>query len=282
MSKNVFFYRTKSGRIPPMGWFVLLLCFCFMLLSASQLDADSAFDAVVRAVLPVSGRDASGDPVNGTAFLMQGRGNAADQAWLVTAAHILNRIKGEHAQVIMRQQNRGIYSPNPVLIKIRSGASPLYHFNQTLDLAAIKVALPGEVDACVLGRDFAADDARLSRSGFGSGVRVLIPGYPYGESCNNAGFAFVRSGVVSSFPVLPSEMQPVFYVDFEVFEGYSGAPVVFAESGSAGILVGMVLEEVFLEELRPRGKKTARTRRGLGLAKVLSGSLLRAYLASLP
>jgi len=44
----------------------------------------------------------------------------------------------------------------------------------------------------------------------------------------------------------------------------------------------MVLEEVFLEELRQSGKKTSRTRRGLGLAKVLSGPLIKIFLASLP
>ncbi len=258
---------------------IFLLCFVAI---AHTAAADSAFDAVVRSVLHISGQNSSGEPVHGTAFLMQGRSGGSDQAWLVTAGHILANISGEHAEIGMRRQVRGVFHASPVLLKIRAGNAPLYHLNAEYDLAAIKIMLPGEADCCVLGRDFAADDSRLARSGFGSGVQVLIPGYPYGEACNDAGFAFVRNGVVSSFPALPSSSQPIFFVDFEVFEGYSGAPVVYSDGGSAGFLAGMVLEEVFLEELRARGKKTTRTRRGLGLAKVLSGPLIKAFLATLP
>ncbi len=263
-------------------WCRLVLLILLVFVAVEPLAAGSPFDAVLRSVLRISGSDGSGDPVFGTAFLMQGRGGASDQAWLVTAGHVLNRISGENAQITMRRQVRGVFYGSPVQVKIRAGGRPLFFHNPELDLAALKIGLPGEADCCVLARDFAADDGRLDRAGFGSGVRVLIPGYPYGEAASEAGFAFVREGIVSSFPVLPSSSQPVFYVDFEVFEGYSGAPVVFSGGDSTGFLAGMVLQEVFLEELRPAGKKTARTRRGLGLAKVLSGPLIKAYLSTLP
>ncbi len=258
----------------------LFLLFC--LVASRPAVADSAFDAVVRSVLRISGKDSSGEPVHGTAFLLQGHGNSSDQAWLVTAGHVIAGISGEQAEVGMRRQSRGVFSPAPALVKIRQNGAPLYHLSREYDLAALKIVLPGEADCCVLARDFAADDARLARSGFGSGVQVLVPGYPYGESCNEAGFAFVRGGIVSSFPVLPASSQPVFYIDFEVFEGYSGAPVIYSDGRDTGFLAGMVLEEVFLEELRPRGKKVSRTRRGLGLAKVLSGPLIKTFIASLP
>jgi len=258
--------------------FIVLL----MLACGPAAFADSGFDAVLRSVMRVSGTDSSGETVFGTAFLMQGRGGGSNQAWLVTAGHVFGSIRGEYAQITMRRQTRGIFFATPVQVKIRDGKTPLYVLNGEHDLAALKVALPGEVDCCILANDFAIDDARLARAGFGSGVRVLIPGYPYGEASSEAGFAFVRDGVVSSFPVLPSATNPVFFVDFEVFEGYSGAPVVFSDGGSSGFLAGMVVEEVFLEELRAKGKKTARTRRGLGLAKILSGPLIRSFLNALP
>ncbi len=260
----------------------LIFIFLMLLSCGSAAFADSGFDAVLRSVMRVSGTDSSGEAVFGTAFLMQGRGGGSNQAWLVTAGHVFSRIRGGYAQVTMRRQSRGVFFAVPVQIKIRDGRNPLYVLSGEYDLAALKVALPGEVDCCILANDFAGDDARLARAGFGSGVKVLIPGYPYGEACNEAGFAFVRDGVVSSFPVLPGSTNPVFYVDFEVFEGYSGAPVVFSDGGSSGFLAGMVIEEVFLEELRAKGGKTARTRRGLGLAKVLSGPLIRSFLNSLP
>lgn len=260
----------------------LIFIFLMILSGGPAVFADSGFDAVLRSVMRVSGTDSSGEAVFGTAFLMQSRGGGSNQAWLVTAGHVFSGIRGEYAQITMRRQTRGIFFATPVQIKIRDGKTPLYVLNSEYDLAALKIILPGEVDCCILASGFAADDERLGRAGFGSGVRVLIPGYPYGEASSEAGFAFVRDGVVSSFPALPSSTNPVFYVDFEVFEGYSGAPVVFSDGGSSGFLAGMVIEEVFLEELRAKGKKTTRTRRGLGLAKVLSGPLIGAFLNSLP
>lgn len=273
------FYLRKRLAMRFFGWVIFM---GMVLACGPAILADSGFDAVLRSVMRVSGTDSSGEAVFGTAFLMQGRGGASNQAWVVTAGHVLGSIRGEYAQITMRRQTRGIFFATPVQVKIRDGKTPLYVLNSEHDLAALKIALPGEVDCCILANDFAGDDARLARAGFGSGVRVLIPGYPYGEASSEAGFAFVRDGVVSSFPVLPSSTNPVFYVDFEVFEGYSGAPVVFSDGGSSGFLAGMVIEEVFLEELRAKGKKTARTRRGLGLAKVLSGPLIRSFLNSLP
>lgn len=258
---------------------VLLLFFGH---GSDRVAADSPYDAVVRSVFCISGRDSSGNTVAGTGFLVQGRSDEKNSAWLLTTGHTLARISG-HLQIGMRRQTRGVYFPFPVTVKIREGSSQLYYLHPEYDLAAIKIALPAEADCCVQARDFVADDARLARSGFGSGVRLLIPGFPYGESCNEAGFPFVRDGVVSSFPVLPTSIQPVFYADFEVFEGYSGAPVIYGEGSGAGFLVGMILEEVFIEELRNRdGRKTTRTRRGLGLAKVLSAPLIRSFVAALP
>lgn len=274
------FYRVERLIKGFCGGFIFV--FLMILSCGSAGFADSGFDAVLRSVMRISGTDSSSEAVFGTAFLMQGRGGGSNQAWLVTAGHVFNSIRGEYAQITMRRQTRGIFFATPVQVKIRDGKTPLYVLNSEYDLAALRVVLPGEADCCILANDFAIDDARLARAGFGSGVRVLIPGYPYGEATSEAGFAFVRDGVVSSFPVLPSATNPVFYVDFEVFEGYSGAPVVFSDGGSSGFLAGMVIEEVFLEELRARGKKTARTRRGLGLAKVLSGPLIRSFLNSLP
>ena len=268
---------TQNSRRAARAAMVLFLCLALPTL----IMAGSPFDPVLRSVVRLSGSDGSGEPVFGTAFLMQGRG-ASDEAWLVTAGHLLDRMRGEQVRVGMRREVRGVFYASEVQARIRAGGRPLYHHSPELDLAALKIGLPAEADCCVLARDFAADDGRLDRAGFGSGVRVLIPGYPYGEASGGAGFAFVREGVISSFPVLPAAAQPFFYVDFEVFEGYSGAPVIFSDGSSTGLLAGMVLEEVFLEELRQSGRKTSRTRRGLGLAKVLSGPLIKNFLAALP
>lgn len=241
------------------------------------VPAGANVDEVMRAVVSVSGRDRSGETVFASAFLVEAR--SRNTFWLVSSAHSFNSVADEHIRVNLRRCARGIYFPCPLQVRIREGSRTLYFVHASFDLAAIKIEIPAGADCCMLSRDFIADEKQLNRLSLAAGSQVIITGYPYGESCNEAGFAFARSGIVSSFPVRPASIYPVFYVDFEVFAGYSGAPVISA-NGSA--LLGMVMEEVFLEEFRPqKGKKQLRTNRGLGLAKVLSAPLITDFIEGL-
>lgn len=255
----------------------LVYSLLFIQVALVFVPADASVDAVMRAVVSVSGRGSSGEPVFASAFLVESR--SRNTFWLVSSAHSFNRITDEYIRVNLRRCERGVYFPCPLQVRIREGSRTFYFAHTSLDLAAIKIEIPSEADCCMLSRDFIADEKQLNRLTLGAGSQVIIVGYPYGESCNEAGFAFARSGIVSSFPVRPASIYPVFFVDFEVFAGYSGAPVI-SNNGSA--LLGMVMEEVFLEELRPRkGKKQLRTSRGLGLAKVLSAPLIVDFIESL-
>lgn len=262
---------------------VLLLTTFAVLLILRDAAAASSFDAVVRSVVRISARDSNGASIFASGFIVQsGTGRSTDSAWLVTARHILENNAGDTITIGMRRNMRGIFVAQPVQVKIKERGQKLFSCHAEFDLAALKILLPGETDNCLLARDFLADDRRLERSNYGPGSQVLIAGFPYGEACNEAGFAFTRTGVISSFPVLPAGMFPIFYVDFEVFAGYSGAPIVLADSSGSMFLVGMALEEVFLEELRPqKNKKTLRTQRGLGLAKALSATVIKEFLSSL-
>jgi len=252
---------------------VLSVCFTF------RIDASVTIDSVMRSVVAMSGTNIDGETMFASAFLVETRDR--NTVWLVSTAHSFNCIKNDYIRVDLRCFNRGVFSTLPMQVRIREVNRALYFTSSLFDLAAIKIEMPAEADCCVFSQDFIADETRLSQLPVGAGTQILIPGYPYGEACNKAGFAFVRSGVISSFPVVPASMYPVFHVDFEVFAGYSGAPVIFA--GPTGtIMLGMVLEEVFLEELRPqKGKKQLRTRRGLGLARVLSAPLIRDFISGL-
>ncbi|KAF1082478.1 MAG: hypothetical protein GQF41_1199 [Candidatus Rifleibacterium amylolyticum] len=272
LSPNQSATMTASGAL-------LMLSLMVMLLLPSVASA-AGIDAVMRSVVALSGRDASGEQVFATAFMVEAPGRNA--VWLVSSAHSFNSIAEDFARVNLRRCERGIYFPLPLQVQIRRQGRALYASHANLDLAAIKIELPGEADYCVLSRDFIADERQLGRASVGAGSQVIIAGFPYGEACNEAGFAFARSGVISSFPLRPTNLYPVFYVDFEVFAGYSGAPVILAGSGGGALLMGMVLEEVFLEELRPqKGRKQLRTRRGLGLAKVLSAPSIAEFIGGL-
>jgi len=267
-----------SWLIPSSIRSILILSLLALLLPT--VASAAGIDAVMRSVVSLSGRDSSGEQVFATAFMVEAPGRNA--VWLVSSAHSFNSITEDFARVNLRRFERNIYFPLPLQVQIRRQGHALYASHANLDLAVIKIELPGEADYCVLSRDFIADERRLGRVSAGAGSQVVIPGFPYGEACNEAGFAFARSGVVSSFPLCPASIYPVFYVDFEVFAGYSGAPVILAGSDGGALLLGMVLEEVFLEELRPqKGRKQLRTRRGLGLAKVLSAPSIAEFIGGL-
>lgn len=268
-----------KGRFIVMPGHRLFLAVLLVLSGLSLPVRASAIDNVMRSVVALSGRDRSGEPVFATAFMVAATGR--NTVWLVSSAHSFNLIAEDHARITLRRRLRDTYSPLPLKLRIRSQGQQLYFTHEHLDLAAIKIELPAEADSCLLAPDFIADAKRMQRMAIGAGSQVLIPGYPYGEACNEAGFAFVRQGVLASFPLRPASVYPVFYVDFEVFAGYSGAPVILSDATGGSILLGMVLEEVFLEELRGSGKKRSRTWRGLGLAKVLSAPLIADFIAGL-
>jgi len=266
---------------PPMQkklfFVVTLLVSMFFNAEAFAAPADNAARAVVR----LRGNDSSGNAVFATGFLIQPESAVTgNYFWLVTAAHIFETCT-ETITVGFRRKNNGVFSEYPVAVKIRDNGRAIYSRHSEYDIGALKITAAADIDSCLLAHDFIGDDKMLEKCGFGMGCSLLIVGYPYGEACNDAGFAYARTAVVSSFPVLPSSFYPVFHADFEVFAGYSGAPVILNDGNGRFCLAGMVLEEVFLEEIESsRKKKTLRTRRGLGLARALNSAIIKDFLRS--
>ena len=82
-----------------------------------------------------------------------------------------------------------------------------------------------------LSTDLLADDKMLKRFEIHPGDELLCLGYPLGAEANEAGFSILRSGRIASFPLTPSSEIKSFLFDFEVFEGNSGGPVYFVQSG---------------------------------------------------
>jgi len=271
---QLFCFRILKRSMPG-----LLLLACFFVVSS--VGAGPA-DNVARAVVRLKGTDRSGGAVFGTGFLVQSESaRNSNFLWLVTARHIFENCT-DNLTVGFRRRNNGVFSEFPMRLKIRENGKAAYFSHSEYDVAALKIPVSGDIDNCLFSFDFIADDKMLEKSGFGMGSSLLVVGFPYGEACNDAGFAYARLAIVSSFPVLPSSFYPIFHADFEVFAGYSGAPVILNDSSGKLCLAGMILEEVFLEEIEPIKKsKALRTRRGLGLARALSAPLIKKFLASI-
>jgi hypothetical protein len=249
-----------------------------LILSWQCREIKAQTETGVGPVVRISGVNAQKEPVFATAFLVQAAGNR--QAWLVTAAHVFRQIAGEKIELILRRQYSGRIQAFSQAYQIRKDGQNLFFADRHFDVAAFLLELPADCSCSLLSPSILAREQDFSRYRAGVGSKLLVYGFPYGEYFDQTGNCIVRSAIISSSPLLPAAIYPDFLVDFEVFAGYSGAPVLLEHEGKA-IFVGMVLEEVFVEELRSQAKKVLRTRHGLGLARVLNSIHVKNFIESL-
>ena len=151
---------------------------------------------------------------------------------LVTAEHVFSRMKGEEATLALRKrQPDGQYVKSPLVLKVRSGGKPLWTRHPAADVAVMAVSPPPGVLFPHLGLDILARDEDLRKCEIHPGDTLHCVGYPHPNEfeANAAGFPVTRSGCIASFPLLPTDKTKGFLLDFNTFEGDSGAPVYLAE-----------------------------------------------------
>jgi len=265
----------KSGLMSKKYSAVALLVICSFCACSSMLLAD--FEGCVQSVFRLSGVSKNNQPVFGTCFLVQSQANVV---WLVTAAHILDAIGGDQARLLLRRAVNSTYESFEASIAIREGSQNLYARHQNFDLAVLRIVLPDGIAITTFSLSSIADIDAVRRLRPGPGDLVIIPGYPYGEPCNSGGFAFTRSGVISSFPFSGALAGGMFSVDFSVIEGYSGAPIVLADK-SRRIVIGMVSQEIIIEELRNSQKAVKKKQVSPGFARAINGTVIREFISSL-
>ena len=170
----------------------------------------------------------------GTVFFMGIMTNGAAgkaEAVLVTAAHVLEGIKGEEATLHFRiRKGEGLYRKTSRKVTIRTKKTPLYTRHPKADVAVMKTGLP-PIHVQGLGTPLLANDKLLTRFEIHPGDELFCLGYPFGAESNAAGFPILRSGRLASYPLIPSQLVGSWLFDFEVFDGNSGGPVYFHQSG---------------------------------------------------
>lgn len=151
---------------------------------------------------------------------------------LVTAAHVFEQIEGEQATLYLRKEiNDNNFVKTPWVINIRQGDKILWVKHKSgIDVAAIYVRLPKDADHYLLPINVLANDDILTRFEIHPGDEMFCLGYPFGTEANEAGFPILRSGKVASFPLVPTQKNESFLLDFKIFKGNSGGPVYFAGS----------------------------------------------------
>ena len=225
--------------------------FGYQVLAPQELDFDTR---VGLSTFRVRGPSKNGAEVKGTGFMI-GVENPAKPGvrWpvLVTAAHVVKSIEGDHIVVDMRR--RRTPDPLPVGIQMRSEGKHLYVVHPTDDVAAMFVSgVWDAIDRIWINYEQIAGDEFFAESRIHAGENIRVMGFPRGIIANES-MPVVRSGVIASLLVPPTVKH--FVIDSRIFPGDSGGVVYMNEpertvSGKAspvtavlGIHIGHFAEE---------------------------------------
>ncbi len=177
---------------------------------------------------------------------------------MITAAHVLEGMRGEKATLYLREKVGGQYRKLPHTLTIRKDGKPLWTRHPTVDVGVMYVDLPVNCDIRLLDAgNFLIIENALREYEIHPGDDLLCLGYPFGIASNEAGFPVLRSGRIASFPITPAKDTKTFLLDFEIFGGNSGGPVYFSQTNRTyggkthlgqvqQFLMGMVVREAVI------------------------------------
>jgi hypothetical protein len=211
----------------------------------------------------------------GTCVLV--RRDAPDRShYLVTAAHVLERTKGDTAIVVLRERGAdGSYQRRDHTIAIRRDGKPLWVRHEKEDVAVLRLLEAPPVPVNVLPLAAIADEAGLTAAGLHICSPLFVLTYPQRFEANGAGFAVARQGIISSHPFLPIQRHHTYLADFTTFAGDSGGPAFVAGKDGHPLLVGMVLAQHRHDERVTTEYEERSIHHPLGLGTVLHAQFVR-------
>jgi hypothetical protein len=215
--------------------------------------------------------------VDSTATCVLTRREAPDQnCYMVTAAHVLERTKGDTAIIVLRdRQADGSVTRRDHTIVVRSSGKPLWVRHATEDVAVLRLEEPLGGHVSILPMAEIADESRLAAAGLHVCSSLYVLTYPQRFEANDAGYAVARQGVIASHPFLPIQRHPTYYADFTTFAGDSGGPVFVAGSDGRPLLIGLVLAESRHDERVTTEYEERTMHHPLGLGTVLHAQFVR-------
>jgi hypothetical protein len=211
---------------------------------------------------------------------------------LVTAAHVLEKMQGDQAYIILRtKKDDGTYEKIPFPIKIRGDSKPLWVRHNEVDVAAMYVSLPKNIDMPLLAANFLVDDKGIQEFEIHPGDELMCLGYPLSVE-GPEGFPILRSGKIASYPLLPTKHIKSFLLSLQIFEGNSGGPVYFVESGrtykgsvhvsTIQFIAGLISEQYFATENIESLREKKEVKHPLSLAVVIHSVFIKETIDKLP
>jgi len=211
---------------------------------------------------------------------------------LITAGHVLEKMKGNSAILFLRKKRGNSFEKISHLLPIRKGNKNLWVKHPDVDVAAMYVNLPVDIDIALLLTDMLADDDIFEKQKIHPGDELFCLGYPLSLEANPAGFPILRSGKIASYPIIPAKETKSFLFDFEVFPGNSGGPVYFVQSGrtigrrmivaTVQFIAGLVIQESIATEKIKSLYGEQYIKHPLALAKVIHALFIKETINLLP
>jgi hypothetical protein len=150
---------------------------------------------------------------------------------LITAGHVLEEIDGETGTLTLREKHvDGSYTQKFWNVKLREQGKPLYVRHEQADVVALYVDMPNDLNVPIPPTALLADDDMLKKFEIHPGDELRCLGFPLFVS-SESGFPILRSGIIASYPIIPTKNNKRILFDFSVFEGNSGGPVYFVDHG---------------------------------------------------
>lgn len=203
---------------------LIALLWCLIMLSSIAGAQNNFCEIMMRSTFQISDGQSAG-----TVFIMGRPDPVATQTAyyvMITADHVLSCFRGDTATLALRTLENGEYKQLPHKVKIRDAGKPLWVKHPSTDVAAMYVSLPRNCDLRLISTDLLATDDFYNEFEIQPGDEVFVFGFPLGLPANPAGFPILRSARIANFPLTPVASTVTFLVDFEIFPGNSGGPVL--------------------------------------------------------
>lgn len=196
--------------------------------------------------------------------------------YVVTAAHVLERTKGDTAIIVLRERKAdGSYQRHDHTVPIRRDEKPLWVRHATEDVAVLRLSDAPPVPVNALPLAAIAEEAALTAAGLQICSPIFVLTYPQRIEGNAVGFPIARQSIIASHPIVPIQSHKTFFADFTTFAGDSGGPVFISGTEDHPLLIGIVLAQSYHDEKLKTEYEEKTIHHPLGLGTVLHAQFIR-------